>query len=486
MVVPEGKKMVHKSVLEFVKAEKLDFVDVKFIDLPGKWQHFTVPSAMFNEGSFEDGLGFDGSSIRGFQDINESDMLLMPDASTARVDPFINKTLSIIADIKDPDTGQWYSRDPRYIAKKAEKYLLASGIADTAYIGPEAEFFIFDDVRYGQNEYSAFHYIDSDEGAWNTGRKEGGGCCGGSSHNLGYKIGHKEGYFPVPPNDSQQDIRSEMVLAMQSMGLEVEAHHHEVASGGQAEIDLRFDSLLSMADKMMTYKYIVKNVANRHGKTATFMPKPMFSDNGSGMHTHQSLWKAGKNLFYDPKGYAGLSETGLHYIGGILKHAPALCAFIAPTTNSYKRLVPGFEAPVILIYSKRNRSAAIRIPMYSQSEKAKRIEFRTPDPSANPYLAFSAMLMAGLDGVKNKIEPGKSLDKDLYDLGPEEAKTLKTVPSSLNESLDALEQDHKFLLEGNVFTKDLIDMWIAFKRVNDVDAIRLRPHPWEFKLYYDV
>ncbi|MBI4053164.1 MAG: type I glutamate--ammonia ligase [Candidatus Diapherotrites archaeon] len=477
--------MVHKSVLEFIKSEKLDFVDVKFIDLPGKWQHFTVPSAMFDEGSFEAGLGFDGSSIRGFQDINESDMLLMPDASTARVDPFFNKTLSIIADVKDPETGKWYSRDPRYIAKKAEKHLLDSGIADTAYFGPEAEFFIFDDVRYGQNEFSAFHYIDSDEGAWNSGRKEGDGCCG-QSRNPGYKIGHKEGYFPVPPNDSQQDIRSEMVLAMQSMGLDIEAHHHEVASGGQAEIDIRFDSLLSMADKVMTYKYVVKNVASKHGKTATFMPKPMFSDNGSGMHSHQSLWKNGKNLFYDPKGYAGLSEMALHYIGGILKHAPALCAFIAPTTNSYKRLVPGFEAPVILIYSKRNRSAAIRIPMYSQSEKAKRIEFRTPDPSCNPYLAFSAMLMAGLDGVKNKIEPGHSLDKDLYDLEADEAKSLKTVPSSLNEALDALEQDHKFLLEGNVFTKDLIDMWIAFKRVNDVDAIRLRPHPWEFKLYYDV
>lgn len=476
---------MEKDILEFIKKENLKFIDIKFVDMPGKWQHFTVPSDVFDEDSFKSGLGFDGSSIRGFQDINESDMLLIPDPKTARVDPFFSSTLSIITNVKDPVTGEWYSRDPRYIAIKAEKYLKQTGIADVSYWGPEAEFFVFDDVRYDQNENSGYYYIDSDEGAWNSGRKENVcDCC--ESKNQGYKINYKEGYFPVPPNDSLQNIRGEMVTAMKSVGIEIEAHHHEVATAGQCEIDMKYDSLVNMADKLLTYKYIVRNVANKYGKSATFMPKPLFSDNGSGMHVHQSLWKNGKNLFYDTKGYAGLSQTALYYIGGLLKHAHALCGIIAPTTNSYKRLVPGFEAPVILTYSQRNRSAAIRIPMYSKNEKAKRIEFRTPDPSCNPYLAFSAMLMAGLDGIKHKIEPGQSLDKDLYDLDETEASKLRTAPGSLNEAIDALEADNKFLLEGNVFTKDLIDMWIAYKRSNDIDQVRLRPHPWEFKLYYDV
>ncbi len=468
-----------KKVLETIKTEDIKFVDLKFIDLPGMWQHFTVPVSEIDEGSLRDGFGFDGSSIRGFQDINESDMLLIPDCSTAVIDNFSNSTLSIIANIKDPITGEMYSRDPRYIAQKAEEYLKKTGIADISYWGPEAEFFIFDSVQYSQNENSGFYKIDSAEGSWNTGRDEEGG-------NLGYKPRYKEGYFPVPPTDSLQNIRGEIVRIMEQCGIRVEAHHHEVATAGQCEIDMRFDTLTKMADRLITYKYIVKNVSRKYGKTATFMPKPLFNDNGSGMHVHQSLWKDGKNLFFDQKGYAQISQIAKWYIGGLLKHAPALCAIIAPTTNSYKRLVPGFEAPVNLIYSQRNRSAAVRIPMYSKSEKAKRIEFRTPDPSSNPYLTFSALLMAGLDGIKNKIEPPAPVDKNLYHLSAEEAEKILSVPSSLGEALDALEADHKFLLEGGVFTKDLIEMWITYKRKIEIDAVRLRPHPWEYHLYFDI
>ena len=471
-------EMDAKKVIELIKKENIRFVDLKFIDLPGMWQHFTVPISEVNEESFVSGFGFDGSSIRGFQDINESDMLLMPDADTAVIDNFSDSTLSMICNIKDPVTGEMYSRDPRYVAQKAEKYLKSSGIADISYWGPEAEFFIFDSIRYGQNENSGFYYIDSKEGIWNSGKDE--------AQNLGYKPRYKEGYFPVSPTDSLQNIRGEIVMMMEQAYIRVEAHHHEVATAGQCEIDMRFDNLTKMADKLMLYKYIVKNVARKHNMTATFMPKPLFNDNGSGMHTHQSLWKANRNLFYDDKGYARISQTAKYYIGGLLRHAPALCAIIAPTTNSYKRLVPGFEAPVNLIFSQRNRSAAVRIPMYSTSEKSKRVEFRTPDPSCNPYLAFAAMLMAGLDGIRNKIEPPAPLDKNLYHLTPEEAEKIKSVPSSLIESLNALEADHEFLLEGGVFTKDLLEMWISYKRKVEVDAVRLRPHPWEYHLYFDI
>jgi len=471
-------EMDAKKVIELIKKENIRFVDLKFIDLPGMWQHFTVPISEVNEESFVSGFGFDGSSIRGFQDINESDMLLMPDADTAVIDNFSDSTLSMICNIKDPVTGEMYSRDPRYVAQKAEKYLKSSGIADISYWGPEAEFFIFDSIRYGQNENSGFYYIDSKEGIWNSGKDE--------AQNLGYKPRYKEGYFPVSPTDSLQNIRGEIVMMMEQAYIRVEAHHHEVATAGQCEIDMRFDNLTKMADKLMLYKYIVKNVARKHNMTATFMPKPLFNDNGSGMHTHQSLWKANRNLFYDDKGYARISQTAKYYIGGLLRHAPALCAIIAPTTNSYKRLVPGFEAPVNLIFSQRNRSAAVRIPMYSTSEKSKRVEFRTPDPSCNPYLAFAAMLMAGLDGIRNKIEPPAPLDKNLYHLIPEEAEKIKSVPSSLIESLNALEADHEFLLEGGVFTKDLLEMWISYKRKVEVDAVRLRPHPWEYHLYFDI
>ncbi len=471
--------MDSKKVLETIKAEDIKFVDLKFIDLPGMWQHFTVSVSEVDVGSLRDGFGFDGSSIRGFQDINESDMLLIPDCSTATMDHFSNSTLSIICNIKDPVTGEMYSRDPRYVAQKAEEYLKKTGLADISYWGPEAEFFIFDSVQYSQNEYSGFYKIDSAEGSWNTGRDEEGG-------NLGYKPRYKEGYFPVPPTDSLQNIRGEIVRLMEQCGIRVEAHHHEVATAGQCEIDIRFDTMTKIADKLMIYKYIVKNVSRKHGKTATFMPKPLFNDNGSGMHVHQSLWKDGKNLFFDPKGYAQISQTAKWYIGGLLKHAPALCAIIAPTTNSYKRLVPGFEAPVNLIYSQRNRSAAVRIPMYSKSEKSKRIEFRTPDPSGNPYLTFAALLMAGLDGIKNKIEPPAPVDKNLYHLSAEEAEQILSVPSSLGDALDALENDHEFLLQGGVFTKDLLEMWITYKRKIEIDAVRLRPHPWEYHLYFDI
>ena len=428
---------------------------------------------------FDDGLGFDGSSIRGFQAINESDMLLFPDPATAIVDPVCGiPTLSIICNIKDPITLESYTRDVRHIAQKAEAYLISTGIADTSYWGPEAEFFLFNDVRYGQDHHSGYYFVDSREGSWNTGTDEG--------PNLGYKPRYKEGYFPVPPSDSMQDIRSEMILKMIESGVDVEVHHHEVGTGGQAEIDLRFDTMTRIGDKMALYKYIVKNVARAHNLSATFMPKPLFQDNGSGMHVHQSLWKNGKNIFYDPQGYALLSEDALYYIGGLLKHAPSLCAIIAPTTNSYKRLVPGYEAPVNIAYSQRNRSACVRIPVYSKSEKSKRVEFRTPDPSSNPYLAFSALLMAGLDGIQNKIHPGDPLDRDLYDLEPEELDTIDSTPATLAESLDALEDDHEYLLKGDVITQDVIDTWLEYKRENEVDEINLRPHPHEFHLYYDI
>lgn len=468
-----------KDVIDLAKKNNVQVVDVKFIDMPGLWQHFTISMNELNEELFEEGIGFDGSSIRGFQAINESDMLLFPDPASAFIDPFTAvPTLSLTCNVKDPITGQSYSRDPRYIAQKAEKYLKSSGIADISYWGPELEFYIFDDVRFEQSYNKGMYQLDSKEGFWNSGKDE--------NPNLGNKIRYKEGYFPVPPMDSLQDIRSEMLLTLEKIGVQIEVHHHEVATAGQCEIDMRFDTLTIMADKVMKYKYVVKNVARKHNKTVTFMPKPIFMDNGSGMHVHQSLWKNNKNLFFKLGGYGDVSEAAIHYIGGLIKHAPALCAFIAPTTNSYRRLVPGYEAPINLVYSQRNRSACVRIPMYSKSEKTKRIEFRTPDPSCNPYLAFAAMLMAGLDGVQNKIEPPKPIDKDLYELEPEEAEKIKHLPGALDEVLDALEKDHDFLLKGDVFTKDLIETWIGYKRAKEVDAIRLRPHPYEFALYFDI
>ncbi len=471
--------MTPSDVVALAKEKEVKIVDFKFMDLPGMWQHFSIPATELKEDMFEEGLGFDGSSIRGFQAINESDMLLFPDPATAIVDPVCGiPTLSIICNIKDPITLESYTRDVRYIAQKAEAYLISTGIADTSYWGPEAEFFLFSDVRYGQNQHSGYYFVDSTEGSWNTGTDEG--------PNLGHKPRYKEGYFPVPPSDSMQDIRSEMMLKMIESGVDVEVHHHEVGTGGQAEIDLRFDTMTRIGDKMALYKYIIKNVARAHNLTATFMPKPLFQDNGSGMHVHQSLWKNGKNIFYDPQGYALLSEDALYYIGGLLKHAPSLCAIIAPTTNSYKRLVPGYEAPVNIAYSQRNRSACVRIPVYSKSEKGKRVEFRTPDPSCNTYLACSALLMAGLDGIQNKIHPGDPLDRDLYDLEPEELDTIDSTPASLAESLDALEDDHEYLLKGDVITQDVIDTWIDYKRENEVDAVNVRPHPHEFHLYYDI
>jgi glutamine synthetase len=469
--------MTPREVLEYAKKNKAQVVDLKFVDLPGTWQHFTIPIEELNEGTFKDGSGLDGSSIRGWKAINNSDMLVVPDPDTACMDPFTAvPTLSLVGNVMDPITREIYERDPRFIAQKAEKYLKSTKIGDISYWGPEAEFFIFDHARFDQTSHSGYYFLDSEEGIWNAGQE---------GVNLGNKIRHKEGYFPVPPTDTQQDIRSEMVLEMQKAGIPVEKHHHEVATAGQAEIDLRFDSLVVMADKMMMYKYIVKNVARRHHKTVTFMPKPLFGDNGSGMHTHQSIWKEGKPLFAG-KEYAGMSQMCLHYIGGILKHAPALAAITNPTVNSYKRLTPGFEAPVMLAYSSRNRSAGIRIPMYSPSPKAKRIEVRFPDPSTNPYLAFAAMLMAGLDGIQNKIDPGEPMEKDLYDLEAREAARVPTMPGSLDDALRNLEKDHQFLLKGGVFTEDLIEAWIGYKRSKEVDAIRLRPHPYEFFLYYDV
>lgn len=469
--------MTPREVLDFAKKNKVEMVDLKFVDLVGTWQHFSIPTSELNLDLFKDGAGFDGSSIRGWKAIQNSDMLVFPDPNSARMDPFTElPTLSMVCNVQDPITRAVYERDPRGVAQRAEQYLKSTRIGDVSYWGPEAEFFVFDHASYDQTSNSGYYFIDSEEGIWNS---------GDDGHNLGSRPRHKEGYFPVPPTDTQQDIRTEMVREMEKAGIHVEKHHHEVATGGQAEIDLRFDSLLKMADKMMMYKYIVKNVARRHGKTATFMPKPLFQDNGTGMHTHQSIWKGGKPTFAG-KEYAGVSKTCLHYIGGVLKHAPALAAFTNPTTNSYKRLTPGFEAPVLLAYSSRNRSAGIRIPMYSTSPNAKRIEVRFPDPSANFYLAFSAMLMAGLDGIQNKIDPGEAMDKNLYDLAPEEASNIPTVPASLDESLDNLENDHQFLLKGGVFSEDLVESWISYKRENEADAVRIRPHPHEFFMYYDI
>jgi glutamine synthetase len=468
-----------KDVLALAKDSGAVMVDLKFMDFIGTWQHFTIPLNELTEGIFDEGLGFDGSSIRGWAEIHASDMLVIPDASTGVIDPFMkDKTLSLLCNIFDPITKEAYSRDPRNIALKAEKYLKSTGIADTAYFGPEAEFFIFDSVRYDSTPNSAFYSIDSVEGQWNTGRDEEGG-------NRGYKPRYKEGYFPVAPTDSQQDLRSEMCLVMEKVGIQVERQHHEVATAGQAEIDIRFSTLVDTADKLMWFKYIIKNVAWRNGKTVTFMPKPLYGDNGSGMHTHQSLWKGGKPLFAGD-GYAGLSDLALWYTGGILKHARALAAICNPTTNSYKRLVPGFEAPVNLAYSSRNRSASIRIPMYSPSPKAKRLEFRSPDPSCNGYMAFAAQLMAGLDGIENKIDPGEPLDKDIYGLSPEELKDVPKMPGSLEEALECLRKDHKFLLKGDVFTEDVIETWIEQKTNKELNPVRLRPHPMEFALYFDI
>ena len=467
-----------KDVVKLVKDKDIKFIDYRFMDFPGMQQHFSVPAGLLEEETFEEGLGFDGSSIRGWQSIHESDMLLVPDPTTATVDPFAEApTLILYCNIMDPITKESYTRDPRHIAQKAENYLASTGIGDTAYFGPEAEFFIFDDIQYDTNQHSSYYFLDSSEGIWNAGREEG--------PNLGYKLRYKEGYFPVPPSDSMNDLRARMVLTMLECGLEVEAHHHEVSTAGQAEIDLKFDSLVNIADKMVMYKYIVKNTAAMAGKTVTFMPKPVFQDNGSGMHTHQSIWKGGKPTFAGDK-YAGLSQEALWYIGGLLKHAPALVALTNPTTNSYKRLVPGYEAPVNLAYSSRNRSACCRIPMYSPSPKAKRVEFRVPDPSCNPYIAFAALLMAGLDGIQNKIDPGDPLDKDLYDLPPEEKAKVPQVPGSLARALEALEADHAFLLKGDVFTQDVIETWITYKRTREVEQLNIRPHPYEFYMYYDI
>jgi glutamine synthetase len=469
--------MEPKAVLEYAKKNNAKILDLRFIDVPGIWQHVSFPIEQLSEKSFEDGFGMDASSIRGWASIHESDMLLIPDPNTAFMDPFRDTpTVVVFGDAVDPLTKQPYGRDARYIAKKAENYLNLTGIADQAFFGAEAEFFIFDNVRFDQRENYGFYYIDADEGRWNSGREE---------NNLGYRPRFKEGYFPVPPTDHYMDLRTDMTLQLMAAGLEVECHHHEVATAGQCEIDVKFDTLLKSADNMMKFKYIVRNVAYQYGKTVTFMPKPIFGDNGSGMHTHQSLWAKGKPLFAGD-GYAGLSQMALWYIGGLLKHAPALVAFAAPTTNSYKRLVPGYEAPVNLAYSRRNRSAAIRIPMYSNSPKAKRVEFRPPDPACNPYLTFSALMMAGLDGIENKINPGQPLDKDIYDLSPEELKDVPSLPGSLDESLKALQADHKFLLKGDVFSEEFIHLWIDYKRKKEIDPVRMRPHPYEFQLYYDI
>ncbi len=467
------------EVVRLCQDEGVEIVDFRFCDLPGLMQHFSAPVHQLTEEGFEDGYGFDGSSIRGFQEIQESDMILVPDPNTAVLDPFRqHKTLNINCFVRDPLTGEPYSRDPRYVAKKAEDYLTSTGLADTAYFGPEAEFYIFNDVRFHQDQHSASYAVDSVEGIWNSNRDE--------KPNLGFKPRTKEGYFPVPPMDHFQDLRSEMILTMEQMGIEVELQHHEVGTAGQAEIDMRFDTLLRMADKVMLYKYVTKSVAWAHNLSVTFMPKPLFQDNGSGMHVHQSLWRGGEPLFFSETGYAGISDMARWYIGGLLAHAPSILAFAAPTTNSYKRLVPGYEAPVNLVYSQRNRSAAVRIPLVSKSPKAKRLEFRCPDPSANPYLAFAAMLMAGLDGVQNRTEPPDPVDKDLYDLPPEELSAVPQVPASLEEALAALEGDQDYLLAGGVFTPDLIETWITFKRLKEIDEVRLRPHPWEFYLYYDI
>ena len=465
-------------VFKLIKEHGVKIVDLKFTDMIGQWQHFSVTTSEFGPDAFEDGHGFDGSSIRGFQKIHESDMLLYPDPSTAFIDPFTKApTLSLVCDIADPITKEPYSRDARFIAEKAEKYLRSTGLADTAFFGPEPEFFILDNIRFDQAANYGFYYIDSAEGIWNSGSDV--------RPNLGHRPRYKEGYFPVAPIDSLQDIRTEMVLTMQQLGIEVEVHHHEVATAGQTEIDMKRTTLTRMADNYMLYKYVTKNVAHRNGKTVTFMPKPLYGDNGSGMHVHQSLWKGGKALFAG-NGYAGLSDMAMYYIGGILKHAPALCAITNPTTNSYKRLVPGYEAPVNLAYSQRNRSASVRIPMYSSNPKAKRIEFRCPDPLCNPYIGFAALLMAGLDGIINKIDPGKPLDKDIYEMTPEQLRDVPSTPGSLEEALAALEKDHEFLLRGDVFTDDLIETWIEYKTTREVKPMALRPHPYEFMMYYDA
>jgi glutamine synthetase len=468
------------EVLKYIRDEDVKFVDVRFCDLPGVMQHFNVPAQSVDADFFVNGQMFDGSSIRGFQAINESDMKLIPDLHTAYVDPFrVEKTLNLTFSIVDPYTDEPYSRDPRQVARKAEAYLKSTGIADTAFFAPEAEFYIFDDVRFETKQNEGYYHIDSIEGAWNTGRIEEGG-------NRGYKTRYKGGYFPVPPVDHYADLRDEISLELDRLGLAVERAHHEVGTAGQAEINYRFDTLLSSADKVQVFKYIVKNVAWTNGKTATFMPKPLFGDNGSGMHCHQSLWKDGEPLFYDERGYGGLSDIARWYIGGLLHHAPSLLAFTNPTVNSYHRLVPGFEAPVNLVYSARNRSACVRIPVTGSNPKAKRIEFRVPDPSSNPYLAFSAQLLAGLDGIKNRIEPLAPVDKDLYELPPEEHAAIPQVPGSLGQVLDALEADHSYLSEGGVFTEDLIETWIDYKRTQEILPITLRPHPHEFELYYDI
>ncbi|MBF0430975.1 MAG: type I glutamate--ammonia ligase [Fibrobacteria bacterium] len=470
--------MKPSEVIKFAKEKNIQMVDLRFMDWVGIWQHFSIPLSELTEDSFKDGFGFDGSSIRGWQAIDNSDMIVLPDTKTVQIDPFFeHPTLVMICDIADPITHEPYSRDPRYITKKSLEYMKSTGIADTAFFGPEAEFFLFNSVQFENSINVSYAEVDSVEGKWNTGRDEG--------PNLGYKPRLKQGYFPVPPTDSLQDIRSEMALKMQEVGIYVECQHHEVATGGQCEIDMRFDKMLECADQLCWFKYVIKNVARQHNMTATFMPKPLFGDNGSGMHTHMSLWKDGTPLMAGD-GYAGFSELGLYYIGGVLKHAKSILAFSNPTVNSYKRLVPGFEAPVNLAYSSRNRSAAVRIPMYSSSPKAKRMEFRSPDPSCNPYLAFPAMLMAGLDGIQNKIDPGEPLDKNIYDLSPEEKKGVPSVPRSLAGALDALEADHEYLLKGDVFTKDAIDKWLEYKREEEVNVIAQRPHPMEFELYFDI
>jgi glutamine synthetase len=466
-----------EDLLKTIKDEKIEMIDLRFTDIPGLWQHFSVPPRALDRDAIVDGVGFDGSSIRGFQEIQESDMLVVPDPNTAFADPFAEApTLCLICNIRDPVTGESYSRDARYVAQKAETYLTGTGIGDTSYFGPELEHFVFNEVRYDQGTNYGFYEIDAQEANWDAGE--------GNGPRLGHKLRPKEGYFPVPPADTLQDARTEMVLCLEKLRIPVEAHHHEVATGGQGEIDMRFATLTRMADNVMIYKYVVKGVARKRGMTATFMPKPLFGDNGSGMHVHQSIWQEKKPIFAGD-GYAGSSEVMRYYIGGLLKHAPALCAICAPTVNSYRRLVPGFEAPVNLGYSQRNRSAACRIPMYTTDPKAKRVEFRCPDPAANPYLCFAAMLMAGLDGIQRRINPGDPIDKNLYDLPPEEMARVPKAPGTLDEALDALQGDHQFLLEGNVFTPDVIDTYLSYKRSREIDEIRLRPHPYEFFLYYD-
>jgi len=467
------------EVQKLAKDRGIKIVDLRFVDLPGVWQHFSIPVEDLNDDLFEEGIGFDGSSIRGFQAIHESDMLLVADAETACADPILEvPTLNLICNVLDPITRQHYSRDPRYIAQKAESYLKSTGIAELSYWGPELEFYILDEVRFDQTAHSGYYFIDSDEGVWNTGR--------GENPNLGYKLRHKEGYFPAPPADTLQDIRSEIMLKLKEVGVHAEVHHHEVGTAGQGEIDMRYGTLTKMADNVMYHKYVVRNVSRKHGKTATFMPKPIFGDNGSGMHVHQSLWKGDSNLFWDEKGYGQISQVAKYYIGGLLRHAPALLGLCAPTTNSYRRLVPGFEAPVNLVYSQRNRSAAVRIPIYFKSPKAKRIEFRCPDAASNPYLCLAAQLMAGLDGIRNKIDPGQPIDKDLYELEPAEAAKVKSTPGSLGEVLDALEKDHDWLFEGDVFTPDVIETWLTYKRERELAPVNLRPVPYEFFLYFDL